>query len=85
LHSDDRICFRVWFPAVSPVSCLNDLRRKEFQQRSEMPPAAESRWLCLPQYTVSLLNLLLRTSLGSDDRICFRVLLPCGISDELPK
>jgi len=50
-----------------------------------MPPAAESRWQCLPQYTVSLLNLLLRTSLGSDDRICCRVLFPGGISGELPK
>jgi len=67
------------------MSCLNDFRRKEFQQQAEMPPAAESRWQCLPQYTVSLLNLLLRTSLGSDDRICCRVLFPGGISGELPK
>ena len=44
------------------MSCLNDFRRKEFQQRAEMPPAVEPWRLCIPQYTVSLLNLLLRNS-----------------------
>ncbi|HDS08447.1 MAG TPA: hypothetical protein ENO05_12565 [Bacteroides sp.] len=31
------------------------------------------RYHSLSQHAVSLLNLLLRTSLGSDDRICFRL------------
>jgi len=53
--------------------------------KTPTPPTVEPQRLCLPQYTVSLLNLLLRTSLGSDARICFRVLLPGGISGKLPK